>query len=88
MLRDIYDNLLFDLDGTLTDSKPGLVNAIEFAVRKMGLAPLPQAVVEKFLGPPLFGSFEKHCGISGSTTRTGEYSKTSLTRASRNYWVA
>ncbi|MEL7556291.1 MAG: HAD hydrolase-like protein [bacterium] len=69
MLRDIYDNLLFDLDGTLTDSKPGLVNAIEFAVRKMGLAPLPQAVVEKFLGPPLFGSFEKHCGMDRETAR-------------------
>jgi len=60
---------MFDLDGTLTDSKPGLVNAIEFAVRKMGLAPLPQAVVEKFLGPPLFGSFEKHCGMDRETAR-------------------
>lgn len=68
-LCDIYKYLMFDLDGTLTDSKIGLVNAIEYAVKKMGLAPLPDAVVEKFLGPPLFGSFETHCGMDKKTAK-------------------
>lgn len=69
-LRDAYDNLMFDLDGTLTDSKPGLVNAVDYSVRKMGMEPLPRAVVDKFLGPPLFGSFEKHCGMDMASART------------------
>lgn len=68
-LCDTYKNIMFDLDGTLTDSKIGLVNAVEYAVRKMGLEPLPSAVVEKFLGPPLFGSFERHCGMDKETAR-------------------
>lgn len=68
-LCDTYKNLMFDLDGTLTDSKLGLVNAIEYAVRKIGLPALPEAVVEKFLGPPLFGSFETHCGMDNDTAK-------------------
>ncbi|MDD3981003.1 MAG: HAD hydrolase-like protein [Spirochaetia bacterium] len=68
-VRESYDNLMFDLDGTLTDSKPGLVNAVEYAVRKMGLAPLPSAIVDMFLGPPLFGSFEKYCGMDRETAK-------------------
>ena len=39
MLRKRYDNLMFDLDGTLTDSKPGLVKAVEYAVSRMGKPP-------------------------------------------------
>lgn len=65
-----YDSLLFDLDGTLTDSKSGLVNAVNYAVKKIGLAPLPSAVVDLFLGPPLFGSFERHCGMDKETAKT------------------
>jgi phosphoglycolate phosphatase len=60
---------MFDLDGTLTDSKPGLVNAVEYSVRKMGMDPLPRELVDKFLGPPLFGSFEKHCGMDKESAR-------------------
>ena len=29
-----YDYILFDLDGTLTDSKPGIVKCIAYALEK------------------------------------------------------
>ena len=35
-----WDTILFDLDGTLTDSGPGIINGVEYTVEQMGL---PQA---------------------------------------------
>lgn len=35
-----YDVILFDLDGTLTDSAPGILNSVRYACRKLGL-PIP-----------------------------------------------
>ena len=30
-----YDVILFDLDGTLTDSAPGILNSVRYACRKL-----------------------------------------------------
>ena len=35
-----YQIALFDLDGTITDSGPGIVNSIRYALEKYGL-PVP-----------------------------------------------
>lgn len=35
-----YTIILFDLDGTLTDSAPGILNSVRYACRKLGL-PIP-----------------------------------------------
>lgn len=32
-----YTNILFDLDGTLTDPKEGIINSVKFALAKMGV---------------------------------------------------
>ena len=48
--------LLFDLDGTLTDSKPGIVRCLRFAVERLGLACPPDEVLTSFIGPPLRGT--------------------------------
>ena len=57
--------ILFDLDGTLTDSGPGIIEAVLYALERMGR---PEPDVEKvrrtFIGPPLKGCFESHCGMS------------------------
>lgn len=58
-----YDIILFDLDGTLTDSGPGIMNAAAYAVKKLG-APVPdRSVLRAFVGPPLADSFERFCGF-------------------------
>jgi phosphoglycolate phosphatase len=49
--------LLFDLDGTLTDPRPGIVRCMRYALDKLG-APCPcDDVLASFIGPPLRGTF-------------------------------
>ncbi len=49
--------LLFDLDGTLTDPRPGIVRCIKHALDSLG-APCPaDEVLASFIGPPLRGTF-------------------------------
>lgn len=57
-----YDTLLFDLDGTLTDSQEGILNCIRFATEKMGFD-MPEDT-QKFLGPPLYQSFAEFLGMN------------------------
>ncbi len=57
------DLVLLDLDGTLTDSAPGIVASIRHAYQHMGL-PIPdETALTSFVGPPLDESFRKH-GVS------------------------
>lgn len=51
--------ILFDLDGTLTDSGEGIINCAKFALAHFGL-PIPSdAEMRAFVGPPLSDSFRK-----------------------------
>lgn len=59
-----YDVVLFDLDGTLTESEPGILNCVQYAVEKMGFAVPPREELKKFIGPPLLTSFEETCGMT------------------------
>ncbi|NLT08787.1 MAG: HAD hydrolase-like protein [Ruminococcus sp.] len=56
-----YEYLLFDLDGTLTDSAPGIMNCLRHALGIMGYD-IPEKP-ERFLGPPLYESFAEYCGM-------------------------
>ena len=57
-----YSVVLFDLDGTLTDSKPGIINSIQYALNALNL-PIP-ANIDTMLGPPLWKSFVEICGVA------------------------
>jgi len=46
-------NILFDLDGTLTDSRPGIVKTIQHALRSVGVEPPPESDLLWCVGPPL-----------------------------------
>ena len=59
-----YDALIFDLDGTLTDSRPGIFACTEYALKKMGLPVPDEATLQRFLGPPLAESYIKYCGMT------------------------
>ena len=50
---------LFDLDGTLTDSKRGIFNSINHALEKMGEEKMGDAELMFAIGPPLGWTFEK-----------------------------
>ncbi|MBP5379648.1 MAG: HAD hydrolase-like protein [Ruminococcus sp.] len=57
-----FDTLLFDLDGTLTDSTEGIIKCLEYALERMGYE-VPEDT-NKFLGPPLYRSFADFCGMN------------------------
>ena len=48
-----YNVLLFDLDGTLTESALGITRSVAYAFEKMGREVPPQEVLDSFIGPPL-----------------------------------
>lgn len=52
--------ILFDLDGTLTDSREGIVNSIVHALEHYGIQVDDREVLRPFLGPPLAESFCKY----------------------------
>ena len=60
----MYSTILFDLDGTLTDSEQGIINSIEYALTKYEIRLESKADLRKFLGPPLKDSFIQFCGFS------------------------
>ena len=60
----MYHTILFDLDGTLTDSGLGITNAVAYALRRCGIEEKDLNVLRKFVGPPLNASFAKYYGFS------------------------
>lgn len=58
----MYRYIFFDLDGTLTDSKEGVIKSARYAIEKMGWEQPSEATMLKFVGPPLVDSFMAHCG--------------------------
>ncbi len=60
----MYDYILFDLDGTLTDSKPGITTCVQYALHKMGIEEPDLDKLEPFIGPPLMDSFHDFYGFS------------------------
>lgn len=56
--------ILFDLDGTLTDPSEGITNAVAYALDHFGITVPNRKDLNKFIGPPLWGSFEKFFGFT------------------------
>lgn len=55
--------VLFDLDGTLTESAPGIINSVAHALAAVGAPPLAQDVALRFVGPPLMTSLRDLAGL-------------------------
>ena len=51
-----FDAVLFDLDGTLFDSAPGIFDSFRYTLAQFGVTATPQQL-QRFLGPPLWNSF-------------------------------
>lgn len=51
--------ILFDLDGTITESGEGIIKGIKYSMNKMEMEDLckDEALLKKFIGPPLKWSF-------------------------------
>lgn len=64
-----YQTLLFDLDGTLTDPKPGITRSVQYALEQMGIDEPDLERLIPFIGPPLTESFERYYGFGSSKAR-------------------
>lgn len=65
----MYKAVLFDLDGTLTESGEGITRSVQYALEKIGR---PEPDLEKlrvFVGPPLLEQFMKYADIDEETGR-------------------
>lgn len=60
----MYDIILFDLDGTLTDPKTGITRCVQYALRQMGIVENDLDKLIPFIGPPLLQSFRESYGFS------------------------
>jgi phosphoglycolate phosphatase len=54
---DGLSDILFDLDGTLTDPGKGITRCIQYALEKLGKVPEPEERLLACIGPPLRDSF-------------------------------
>ena len=59
-----FNNIIFDLDGTLTDNTTGICNAVKYALGKMNIDGYSEDVVKRFIGPPIQWSFKNWYGLS------------------------
>lgn len=56
-MTEKIENILFDLDGTLTDPGEGIINSILYALKKLGIEEHSINELHSFIGPPLRESF-------------------------------
>ena len=61
------DHLLFDLDGTLADGRRGIVQSLQYALRKFGLSRDEERLLH-FIGPPLHEIFSEGFGFDEAKT--------------------
>lgn len=60
----MFDLILFDLDGTLTDPKVGITNCVKYALESFGIYEEDMTKLLTFIGPPLYDSFKEIYGFS------------------------
>lgn len=80
----MYKYILFDLDGTISDSSEGITKGIQIALEAMGVSVPDRSELRKFIGPPLDYSFKNFMGFNDEQSKEATkkyreyYSKTGL----------
>lgn len=64
MLSKNYKYFLFDLDGTISESAPGIIKAVKYGLNAAGIHEEDQKVLETFIGPPLNVQMKKLYNMS------------------------
>ena len=65
----MFEYILFDLDGTLTDPKIGITSSVQYALRAFGIEEPDLDQLERFIGPPLVDSFMEFYGFTREQTQ-------------------
>ena len=61
--------VFFDLDGTLTDSMPGITKGVQYALKRYGIQEDDLERLKPFVGPPLADSFQTYYNFSKKRRR-------------------
>ncbi len=67
----MYQYILFDVDGTLSDSREGITRSVQYALSRLGAPEEDQKRLELYVGPPLITSFTELAGLSLEEARQG-----------------
>lgn len=65
----MYKAILFDLDGTLTESGEGITKSVQYALEKLGKPEEDLDALKVFVGPPLMEQFMKYADLDEETAR-------------------
>lgn len=65
----MYQNILFDLDGTLTNPGEGITNSVAYALKKWKIEVKDKRELYPFIGPPLMDSFQTYYQFSEEDSR-------------------
>lgn len=63
----MFDTILFDLDGTLTNPFKGITGGVLYALEKLGYSLPPRDELVSFIGPPLFDEFSRRFSMDAQT---------------------
>lgn len=65
--RPPFSAILLDLDGTITDSAPGITDTLAYTFERLGLPVPPLAELIHWVGPPIMESFTDRGGLDLAT---------------------
>lgn len=63
-IRKTYQNIMFDLDGTVTDSGRAITSSVAYALSRFGITGQPMEKLQTFIGPSLYDSFQREYRMS------------------------
>lgn len=69
IVRGLFDVVLFDLDGTLTDPKQGITSCVQYALANIGIDEPDLDNLEDFIGPPLKEHFMERYSLDETTAK-------------------
>ena len=67
----MFQYVLFDLDGTLTDPREGITKSVQFALAQQGISAPDLKKLEPLIGPPLKDSFMEFYGMTEEQAAQG-----------------
>lgn len=66
-----YKNIVFDLDGTLSNSEKSILYTVRKTLAEMGAPVPPRETLLRFIGPPLKDSYKKYCNFTDAEADEG-----------------
>lgn len=70
-MNNDFEYILFDLDGTITDSGEGITKSVQYALKSFDIKVENLGDLNKFIGPPLKDSFKKYYNFDDEKAELG-----------------